>query len=96
MNEGADVNHFGLNTDMAVCTALMLTSSKSLYSETSSMLLIKSLLKGGAHVNKRNAYGQNALELFISRQRQFETPRHDVAMILYAAGETVTGTTVTN
>ena len=47
---------------------------------------IKMLFRAGAHVNRTNKHGLNALEIYISRGKNVNK---NVAMVLFAGGETV-------
>ena len=68
----------------------------------SGKLCVKYLLRAGAHVNKINQFGQNALQISAARTSTIYYSRvdyhnhygKDVCMLLLAAGETIEGNTV--
>ena len=81
---GADVN---IMSDDG-CTALLM-AVESPGTKEELMQCIKMLFRAGAHVNRTNKYGLNALETYISRGK---TVNKNIAMLLFADGETIDGT----
>ena len=88
---GADVNI----TDQYDNTALIIaaravdkTSKNSPDDELARVTCIRALLQGGAHVNKRNQTGFNALQLHLADCYKI---CEDTTMVLYAAGEKLEG-----
>ena len=96
IDSGADVN---CTTDTGL-TPLMFAAD---YNEwVPGNFCIKHLLNAGAHVNKINKFGQNALQIsvasnttFCYRQEDYGNHRgKDIIMLLLAAGESIEGNTV--
>ena len=96
IDSGADVN---CTTDTGL-TALMFAAWCDQWHE--STLCVKRLLRSGAHVNKINKFGQNALQISVASNTTFcykkgDYGKHygkDVIMLLLAAGESIEGATV--
>ena len=66
------------STDVNGNTALHIST------ESRDVNCLKILLRAGAHVNKRNKFGQNALEYYLSECSLVTEP---IAMLLFTAGE---------
>ena len=82
---GAGVNAI----DGIGCTALMTCSLENEFK------WVSLLLEEGVDVNKFNNFGQNAIQRHIfERTRGFLKPNKAMVMLLYAAGETIDGTTI--
>ena len=77
LNTGADVNLTDQNGETALICAARGGSC------------VHQLSRAGAHVNKFNAFGQNALQTHIACNES-----KDIAMLLYIAGETIDCSTV--
>ena len=96
IQSGADVNCVSIKN----FTSLMFAAWCD--NKLSSKLCVKYLLRAGAHVNKINQFGQNALQISVATKTTFfffqaECDDHygkDVVILLLAAGETIEGTTV--
>ena len=96
IDSGADVNCV---TDTGL-TSLMFAAWCDSWHE--STLCVKRLLRSGAHVNKINKFGQNALQISVASNTTFCYKKDDygdhygkdVIMLLLAAGECIKGTTV--
>ena len=84
---GADVNE----ANMKGFTPLMLSPGAYVFFQRSGVLCLMALLTAGAHVNKTNGSGQNALEYYLTECRR---PKKNVMTLLYAAGESVNPVTV--
>ena len=84
---GADVNE----ANAKGFTPLMLCPGAFVFFQRSGVLCLQVLLSAGAHVNKTNGLGQNALEYYLTECRR---PRKNVMILLYAAGEKVNPVTV--
>ena len=87
---GADVNIADDENNTALIKAATLTGADPIKHETT-CTVIKLLLRAGAHVNKINYHHQNALQHHIAES---QVVSRDIAMLLFAAGETIDGTTV--
>ena len=66
------------STDVNGNTALHMST------ESRDINCLKILLRAGAHVNKRNKFGQNALEYYLS---ECSLVTEHIAMLLFTAGE---------
>ena len=77
VNTGADVNTVDVNGNSALIVAAGSGCSRRSQS-------IRLLLQAGAHVNKRNKLGLNALEQYLT---QHASVSKQIALLLYAAGE---------
>ena len=83
LEAGADVNL----VDSKGCTPLMYAAVDDCIKLSS----IQALLRAGAHVNVRDSDGNNAVERYLEIE---EEPDEDTIMLLIAAGEKTTDTTV--
>ena len=81
LNQGADVNLVHRNGN----TALILAA------ESANISGVRMLMQYEAHINKKNRFGQHALERHLA-QCHYRSKK--LAMVLFAAGETIDGTTV--
>ena len=77
VNTGADVNTVDVNGNSALIVAAGSGCSRRSQS-------IRLLLQAGAHVNKRNKLGLNALEQYLT---QHASVSKQIALLLYASGE---------
>ena len=95
---GVDVNRKNRHSS----TALMRSASPSKPYSHSTVMCVKILLKGGAQINLTNKIGINALSQCLLASgirrglatKQESIKAQEVAMVLYAAGEIIDGTTV--
>ena len=84
---GADVNV----SNKEGYTALMAAAGSTRMPEANIYNTVRFLLQLGAHVNRYNTMGQNALQHHIAKD--FWRSKQ-IALLLFAAGETIGGTTV--
>ena len=83
LEKGADVNSVNNRKETALMKAAKPFTEEDIH-------VIKALLKAGAHVNKTDVFGCNALERSVNRIYRKEAMKihEEMATVLYAAGET--------